>query len=98
MSTLQRRLKVTHPFHPLFNQEFELVAFINSWKKACVQCIDATGSQLTLPLEWTDAAGVDPFVQFSHGRSYFRFEELLRLTDLLASMSQAAASQRPEDV
>jgi hypothetical protein len=34
VSTLRRRLKVTHPFHPLFNQEFELVAFTNSWKRS----------------------------------------------------------------
>ena len=98
MSSLKRRLKVTHPFHPLFGKEFELVGFFNSWKKECVEFVDEAGSQFSLPLEWTDAAGIDPFVQFSRGRSHFRIEELLRLTDLVAAIAARDGSRKSEDV
>jgi hypothetical protein len=94
VSTMRRRLKVTHPFHPLFDQEFEFVGFCNSWKKECVQFSDANGSLFSLPLEWTDAAGVDPFLRVSQGRSHFRVEELLRLVDLVAAIA-SLASTRP---
>ena len=27
----QRRVRVTHPFHPLFGQEFDLLTYRNTW-------------------------------------------------------------------
>ena len=42
-----------------------------------------------VPLEWTDVDGVDPFVELSSGRSYFRVMELLRLVDLIADLNRA---------
>jgi len=98
VSTLRRRLRVTHPFHPLFDKEFELVGFRNSWKKACVEFIDEHGVGICVPLEWTDASEMDPFLRFSQGRSHFRVEELLRLADLVAAISLGDTSGRSECV
>ena len=42
-----------------------------------------------VPLEWTDAYGLDPFVEQSGGRSYFRVAELLRLVELVADLDEA---------
>ena len=98
MSTLLPRIKVIHPFHPLFNKEFELISFINSWKKECVKCLDENGSEITLPLDWTDASGIDPFVHLSKGRSHFRVEELLRLAELIAAIARHEASPDPVKV
>ena len=98
VSSLRKRLKVTHPFHPLFDKEFELVGFFNRWKEECVQFSDVDGSQFSLPLDWTDAAGVDPFLRVSRGRSHFRVEELLRLADLMAAMASRKSTKPSEKV
>jgi hypothetical protein len=90
VSVLRRQVKVTHPFHPLFGIEFELIGYMNSWKKSCVQLADENGVQTTLPLEWTDAADIDVFLHISQGRSHFRIEELLRLAELIAAISSTA--------
>ncbi len=37
----------------------------------------------SLPASWTDVAGIDPFVALAAGRSLFRVEDLLVLTNLL---------------
>ena len=91
-------MRITHPFHPLFNKEFELVGFRNSWKKACVDFVDEHGVQIYVPLEWTDAADIDPFLRCSRGRSHFRVEELLRLTDLVSAIAARSFTRRSEDV
>ena len=91
VSFLLPRFKVTHPYHPLFGKEFDLVGYRNSWKKICVDYVDEAGLQISIPLDWTNAGGVDPFLDCSQGRSHFRTEELLRLSDLIDGI---AASNR----
>ena len=78
---------MNHPFHPLFGKDFELVGFHNCWKKECVEVLDGRGVVISIPLAWTDAAGADPFLLYSQGRSHFRFDELLALSDLLDSIN-----------
>jgi hypothetical protein len=34
----------------------------------------------------TDAGGVDPFVELAGGRALFRYEDLLRLADLVEAL------------
>lgn len=81
---LKRRITVTHPFHPKYGQEFELVDYHRSWGKECVKCYDHEGRLVTIPLQFTDAKGVkDPFLEASAGRSYFRVEDLLQLAELI---------------
>lgn len=94
VSTMRRRLKITHAFHPQFGKEFDLVSFTNTWKKQYVQFTDEDGHYYSVPIGWTDAAGGDPFVEFSNGRSHFRVEELLRLVDLVSSLNEGAVKKR----
>jgi len=52
----------------------------------------------TIPVAWTDLAAEDPFVVVSAGRAYFRVSDLLRLSDLLESLTspvpEGAASRQ----
>ena len=89
MYKLKARFKIIHPFHPLSGREFETVDYHNVWLKRCVSFLDDQGAMKLVPLEWTDVDGVDPFVELSSGRSYFRVMELLRLVDLIADLNRA---------
>ena len=84
---LKRRVKVTHPFHPRFGEELELVQYKRSWGRERVDCLDAEGCLVSVPLSCTDAFDADPFVVISAGRSFFRSEDLLRLVDLLKGLN-----------
>ncbi len=74
---------VTHPFHPLFGQEFELVEYRNNWGKDRVYFFNTKGELQSIPAGCTNAAGVDPFVEISAGRSLFRTKDLMELAELL---------------
>jgi hypothetical protein len=83
---LRQRVRVTHPFHPRFGEELELLDYRGSFGRERVEGRDGQGRLVNLPLEWTDAYGEDPFVRVSAGRSFLRPEDLLRLADLLAEL------------
>ncbi len=84
VNQLKQRVTITHPFHPECGQELELVGYRRSWGSECVDCYDKEGRLVTVPLEWTDATGVeDPFLVVSAGRSHFRVEDLLQLAELI---------------
>jgi hypothetical protein len=70
---------ITHPFHPLFGQQFSLLAQRYAWSEWRVFFHDPTTGHLrSLPTIWTNLAPPDPFVAFASGRA------ILRLTDLQA--------------
>ena len=56
------RVRVTHSFHPLFGRELEFVKRRRNWRADRVYVFDPNGLLLSLPVEWTDVAGEDPFV------------------------------------
>jgi hypothetical protein len=74
-----RRLRVTHPYHPLFQREFELVSYSRNWGEDRVWFQDKLGRLHSLPTSWTDAVAVDPFVALAAGRSLFRVADLIEL-------------------
>jgi uncharacterized CHY-type Zn-finger protein len=71
---LKQKIRITHPFHPFYNQEFDLVAYRKSWRRKYVDCHDQHQQLLSIPLDWTDAAEADPFVVLASRRAYFRLE------------------------
>jgi hypothetical protein len=77
---------VTHQFHPLFGQEFELVTYRHNGR---VFYYEDRGCLIGLPAEWTDAEASDPFVVVSAGRSRFRVEDLVRLVQLIAEIESS---------
>jgi hypothetical protein len=85
---LKRRVTITHPFHPRSGEEFELLGYRRSFGNECLDCQDSEGRLTSVPLAWTEAAGIgDPFVVASAGRSYFRAEDLLQLAELIRRLS-----------
>jgi hypothetical protein len=86
-------LKVTHPFHPLFGQEYVQLDRRLTWGADRVYFEDA-GRLRRLPASWTSAADPDPFVELSAGRAFFRVEDLLRLTELVQRLDEAQEVSR----
>jgi len=74
---------VTHPFHPLFEQEYEQVDYRHGWSEDRVYYIDSTDMVRSLPAHWTSAVADDPFVVLSGGRSHFRTADLVELAKLV---------------
>ncbi len=60
---------MTHPFHPLFDREFEHVSYRHNWGEDRLYYFDAEGRLRTIPACWTSVAPVDPFVAIAAGRS-----------------------------
>ena len=92
MSQLRRRFKVTHPFHPLYLKEFELLDYRRSWGEPYVECFDHNNDVVCIPLAWTDAGDLDPFNQLANGRSIFRVAELMRLVELIDDLKKDQTS------
>jgi Family of unknown function (DUF5372) len=84
---------VTHPFHPLFGREFQLVTYRQNWGEDRVYFHDDTGQLVALPARWTSVFPSDPFAVLSAGRSPFCFAQLLEL----ARMIQQSHSVRPAE-
>lgn len=77
---------MTHPFHPLFGKELELVTYRHNWGEDRVYFCDASGRLHALPASWTSVWAQDPFVVAAAGRSPFRLEDLRELADLVARL------------
>ncbi len=77
---------MTHPFHPLFAREFDLVSYSHCWGDDRVFYVDETDQICSLPARWTSAAADDPFVVVSAGRSHFRVADLVDLVELVRGM------------
>jgi hypothetical protein len=71
---------VTHPYHPWYGQQFELLDSYQHWGAYRVTFYDALGQVRGLPAAWTSLVPPDPFVVFAHGRALFRPEDLLALS------------------
>jgi hypothetical protein len=78
---------VTHPFHPLYTQEFELVQIHKAWGEARVLLRGSSGV-LSLPAAWTDALPSDAFVLQAAGRSALRMQDLLSLVQLVRDLDR----------
>ena len=75
---------VTHPFHPLFGQQFSLLAQRYAWGESRVFFLDpATTHVRSLPTIWTNLAPPDPFVAFASERAILRLSDLQALVRLL---------------
>ena len=78
--------KVTHPHHPLYGQQFELLAQRQNWGEDRVMFLDENGRLRSLPSGWTSLVSPDPFVVVSRGRALFRVVDLLSLRALLDTL------------
>ncbi len=81
--------QVTHPFHPLYGQEFALIERRSAWGEERVYFHDDSGRLRRIAAAWTNAAGPDPFDMVSGGRSHFRIDDLLQLVALIERQNAA---------
>ena len=76
---------MTHPFHPLFGREYDLIDYRCFWSEDRVVYVDETGVARSLPARRTSAVAEDPAVFVSAGRSHFRAADLVVLAKLVRS-------------
>ena len=76
---------MTHPFHPLKGQKFELVTYRHNWGEERVYYLNEAGELCLIPANFTDVIPPDPFVAASGGRSRLRIGDLLQLVTLCKS-------------
>ena len=84
----RRTFRITHPFHPLFGREFDLVNVAHCWGDERVFYVDENDKVCALPARWTSVMADDPFVVISAGRSELRVADLLELVELIARASR----------
>ncbi|MBN2326607.1 MAG: hypothetical protein JXR73_05580 [Candidatus Omnitrophica bacterium] len=78
-----KTFKVTHPFHPLYGRELDLVIRRKNWGEDRVYYHDETGNLISLPIQYTSVKEIDPFVVIAAGRSLFRFQDLVSLVRVI---------------
>jgi hypothetical protein len=76
----------------LFQQEFELVTCRQNWGEDRVWFHDRDGLLRSVPINWTDAAGIDPYVVVAAGRSLFRIPDLLELVQRIQALEGEQAA------
>jgi len=78
-----RRLRITHPFHPLKDKQFELIEHRCIFGESYLYFYDDSGLLREIPAVWTDFLTADVFVELAGGRSPLHAETLLELADLV---------------
>jgi len=82
-SVLDRRFRITHPFHPWSGQEFELVTYLHTWGEHRVYFYKEGEHLVSVPASWTNILAVDPVVQVAAGRAMFRAVDLIELEQFI---------------
>jgi hypothetical protein len=76
-------VRITHPFHPLTGQSFELVSRSSHWGEERVIYRATDGTLPSIAVALTDLAPPDPFCRIAAGRAAFRTIDLVALSALL---------------
>jgi len=79
-------IRITHPFHPLFGREIDVVERRRQWGEDRIFYRDPDGYLLSLPSRWTSVEAEDPFVVVAAGRSRFRAADLIDLAALVLKL------------
>jgi hypothetical protein len=82
-------VRITHPFHPWVDQEFDTIECRHGWRENRVYLRDRNGHVASLPIAWTNLAAPDPFLIVSAGKARFRPRDLLELVDLIQRIRNA---------
>ena len=79
---------VTHPFHPLYNQQFEILNYRHNWGEYRVTFYETSEHVRTLPAAWTSLVSPDPSVLLAAGRAPFQVRDLLALAQLVQRIEE----------
>ena len=81
-------MRITHPFHPLSGQAFELVSRSRHWGADRVIYRALDGTLPTIAAALTDVEPTDAFRRVAAGRAAFRTTDLLALRVLLRQLAK----------
>jgi hypothetical protein len=81
-------VRITHPFHPLCGQSFELVSRSPHWGEDRVIYRASDGTLPTIAAAFTDAEQPDVFRRIAAGRAAFRTVDLVELLALFQQRSR----------
>jgi len=79
-------VRVTHPFHPLYGQDLDVVESRLQWGEQRVFYRDPRGHRASLPAGWTSLMPDEPYVTVGGGRSRFRAADLVELAAMLRDL------------
>ena len=83
-------VRVTHPFQPLFDQEFVFITVRTVWGPSRVQYYDAARVVRSIPASWTDCGARDAFSVAAAERSALQVDDLPALAALVAALEGGA--------
>ena len=89
-----KTFRITHPFHPQYNQEFEISSIKKPHGESRVYFYNLQLRMVSVPINWTDIEPADPFVKISDGRALFRIEDLLRLAILINDIKRQGRNEK----
>jgi hypothetical protein len=81
-------VRITHPFHPLCGQSFELISRAPHWGEDRVVYRASNGTLPTIATAFTDAAQPDAFQRVAAGRAAFRTADLMGLLTLFQKLAE----------
>jgi hypothetical protein len=89
VGTINRQVRVTHPFHPLKGKEIDAVYRRLNWGEDRVMYLGRADKRLrSIPASWTDSVPEDAFRKVSRGRAAFRASDLVKLSTLIEQLAQ----------
>ncbi len=81
------RVRITHPFHPLFGREYSLVEYRWGWGRKQAVFYDENDELIAVPVDWTSLVETtDAFVIVSEGQAFASPSDLLALSALIAEI------------
>ncbi len=84
----ERTFQIIHPSHPLRGHDLEFEYFTHCWGEKRVLFYTNNGKLQSIPAKWTTLCPEDPFVKISSGRSYFRIDDLIQLSEMIQRLSK----------
>jgi hypothetical protein len=81
-------VRITHPFHPLCGQSFEVVSRSAHWGEDRVIYRASNGTLPTIAAAFTDAELPDVFRRIAAGRAAFRTADLIALGALFQQIAK----------
>jgi Family of unknown function (DUF5372) len=79
---------VTHPLHPLYGQQFEILNYRHNWGEYRVMFYETPDHVRSLPAAWSSVAPVYPSVVLAASRAAFRVADLLTLAHLIRRIEE----------
>jgi hypothetical protein len=83
-----RKVRITHPFHPLSGRKVELISRRRHWGEDRILYLDEAGRLRWIACAWTDIEPPDEFRRIAAGRAAFRTIDLLELCRTLGRLTE----------